>query len=128
MTEGRAVGCAPMSLSLNTLRARCRAEQGLPGRRAHPSAASPPPGSDMRTPVVVLAGTFALLACAGGTVYVPAPAPVSTSAQKPAPRPVATAPAPRPLPAPMPPVGVTIVRADEGRLQVSTNQPAYLVV
>jgi hypothetical protein len=95
----------------------------------------------MRTPLVLLAGSVLFVGCGGGIVYVPAPAPVSTSAQRPA-----SAPAQKPTPAPaskpvappvpvsrpapvaMPPVGVTIVRADESRLLVSTNQPAYLVV
>lgn len=71
----------------------------------------------MRAPLVVIAGSL-LMACSSGTriIYVPAPA---------------TAPAPtavRTAPAPQPPVGVNIVRVDEHRLQVSTNQPAYLAV
>ena len=72
----------------------------------------------MRAPLVVLAGSL-LMACSSGTriIYVPAPA------TTPAPAPVARA-----VPAPMPPVGVNIVRVDEHRLQVSTNQPAYLAV
>lgn len=71
----------------------------------------------MRAPLVVLAGSL-LMACSSGTriIYVPAPA------TTPAPAPVRT------VPAPMPPVGVNIVRVDEHRLQVSTNQPAYLAV
>ena len=71
----------------------------------------------MRTPLVIVAGAL-LLACSSGTriVYVPAPA------TRPAPAPV------RVVPMPMPPVGVTIVRVDDRRLQVSTNQPAYLAV
>lgn len=70
----------------------------------------------MRTPLVILAGSL-LVACSSGTrvIYVPAPAP-------------APAPTARAIPAPVPPVGVTIVRVDDRRLQVSTNQPAYLAV
>ena len=71
----------------------------------------------MRAPLVVIAGSL-LMACSSGTriIYVPAPA------TTPAPAPVRT------VPAPLPPVGVNIVRVDEHRLQVSTNQPAYLAV
>jgi hypothetical protein len=77
----------------------------------------------MRSPTAILAGIL-LAACASGTRVVYVPTPVS-SAPAPAPAP---APAARVIPAPMPPVGVTIVRVDDSRLQVSTNQPAYLAV
>ncbi|MDB4886934.1 MAG: hypothetical protein JWN79_2372 [Gemmatimonadetes bacterium] len=67
----------------------------------------------MRTRFVILAGTAALATLAGcgplpQVVYVPAPATEAV--------------------AELPPVGVTIARADEGRLLVSTNQPAYVAV
>jgi hypothetical protein len=87
----------------------------------------------MRTPTAILAGSLLLAACGPGpnVVYVPAPTPT------PAPRPTAARPpvrAPAPAPAPQPvtmarlPIGVTIVRADESRLLVDLNQPAYLAV
>ena len=66
----------------------------------------------MRTPFVIIAGSMLLAAC-GPVVYVPA----STTNT-----PV------RAVPAPELPVGVDIVRVDDGRLLMSTNQPAYLAV
>lgn len=66
----------------------------------------------MRPTIAILASSFVLAACvSGGGVY------TSTSA-----------PAREPVAVEMPPVGVTIVRANESRLLVSTNQPAYLAV
>ena len=78
----------------------------------------------MRTSFVALAGSLLLSACVSGTrvVYVPVPADGST---QPAPAP---APVPPPVEVAPPPVAVTIVRADEGRLLVSLDQPAYLAV
>ena len=78
----------------------------------------------MRTPLAVLAAS-ALLACSSGTriIYVPTPAPAPVSASAPAP-----APAPRAVPVPPRPVAVSIVRVDEHRLLMRTNQPAYLAV
>lgn len=63
----------------------------------------------MRTRIVILGGVVLLAACSSNpnVVYVPAPAP---------------------LPTEMPPVAVSIVRADESRLLVSTNQASYLAV
>ena len=74
----------------------------------------------MRTPLAVLAAS-ALLACSSGTriIYVPTPAPAPVSA---------SAPAPRAVPVPPRPVAVSIVRVDEHRLLMRTNQPAYLAV
>src|SRR4051812_10551936 len=71
----------------------------------------------MRTPLVLLAGSILLAGCGPlpPVVYLPAPDAAST-------------PAAEPPVAPMPPVGITIARADENRLLVSTNQPAYLAV
>ena len=76
----------------------------------------------MRTSFVALAGSLLLSACVSGTrvVYVPVPADGSTQ-PAPAPAPV---PPPSPVEVAPPPVAVTIVRADEGRLLVSLDQPA----
>ena len=78
----------------------------------------------MRTPLAALAASV-LLACSSGTriIYVPAPRPAPTTASAPAP-----APAPRAVPVAPRPVAVSIVRVDEQRLLLRTNQPAYLAV
>ncbi len=75
----------------------------------------------MRTPIVILAGSLLLTACVSGTrvVYVPTPGTTPAPAAVPTPQPSAPA---------MVPVGVTIVRPEDSRLLVSTNQPAYLAV
>ena len=70
----------------------------------------------MRKPLVFLAAALLLAACSSGTrvVYVPSPSPVQVP--------------PPDVQTIIPPVGITIVRADQSRLLVSTNQPAYVAV
>ena len=83
----------------------------------------------MRTRLVALAGSLFLGACVSGTrvVYVPVADASNTPVAAPAPTPAQVAP-PQVVEAPLPPIGVTIVRADQGRLLVSLDQPAYLAV
>src|SRR5690348_13204877 len=82
----------------------------------------------MRTRLVALAGSILLGACVSGTrvVYVPVSDASNTPAPAPVPAPVVAPP--QVVEAPLPPIGVTIVRADQGRLLVSLDQPAYLAV
>src|SRR5688572_28005000 len=70
----------------------------------------------MRKPLVFLAAALLLAGCSSGTrvVYVPSPSPVQVP--------------PPDVQTIVPPVGITIVRADQARLLVSTNQPAYVAV
>src|SRR5688500_3212763 len=95
----------------------------LPASRALPRAAVHPRSPLnfhrkrlMRKPLVFLAAALLLAGCSSGTrvVYVPSPSPVQVP--------------PPDVQTIVPPVGITIVRADQSRLLVSTNQPAYVAV
>jgi len=67
----------------------------------------------MRTPLLILAGAIVFAGCSSGTrvIYLPAPSPATA-----------------PEPAPLPPVGIVLAGVSDSRVQVSTNQHAYVAL